>query len=78
MKKAKTFCREFELFSGLFRNGAAHSLVFSDTVSEIGIKFNNGDKLVKSFSIGGDEYSFRKQVNEMHRMKINLAHPNNN
>lgn len=34
--------------------GAAHSLLSSDIVSEIGIKFENGDKLVRSFGIGGD------------------------
>ncbi|GGD89870.1 retropepsin-like aspartic protease [Paenibacillus nasutitermitis] len=45
--------------------GAAHSLLSSDTVSEIGIKFENGDKLVRSFGIGGDEYSFRKQVDQI-------------
>lgn len=43
--------------------GAAHSLLSSDIVSEIGIKFENGDRLVRSFGIGGDEYSLRKQVN---------------
>lgn len=45
--------------------GAAHSLLSSDIVSEIGIKFENGDRLVRSFGIGGDEYSFRKQVNQI-------------
>lgn len=38
--------------------GAAHTLLSSDVVSQIGIKFENGDKLVRSFGIGGDEYSF--------------------
>ncbi|TXK83562.1 retropepsin-like aspartic protease [Paenibacillus sp. N3.4] len=42
--------------------GAAHTLLSSDIVSEIGIKFENGDKLVRSFGIGGDEYSFQKRV----------------
>lgn len=46
--------------------GAAHSLLSSDVVSEIGIKFENGDKLVRSFGIGGDEYSFRKRVDQIH------------
>jgi hypothetical protein len=46
--------------------GAAHSLLSSDTVSQIGIKFQNGDKLVRSFVIGGDEYSFRKRVDQIH------------
>lgn len=45
--------------------GAAHSLLSSDIVSEIGIKFENGDRLVRSFGIGGDEYSFRKQVDQI-------------
>jgi predicted aspartyl protease len=45
--------------------GAAHSLLSSDIVSEIGIKFENGNKLVRSFGIGGDEYSFRKQIDQI-------------
>ncbi|MFD7524350.1 retropepsin-like aspartic protease [Paenibacillus chitinolyticus] len=45
--------------------GAAHSLLSSDVVSEIGIKFENGDKLLRSFGIGGDEYSFQKRVDQI-------------
>jgi hypothetical protein len=45
--------------------GAAHSLLSSDIVSEIGIKFENGDKLLRSFGIGGDEFSFQKRVDEI-------------
>jgi hypothetical protein len=45
--------------------GAAHSLLSSDIVSQIGIKFHNGDRLVRSFGIGGDEYSFRKRIDEI-------------
>ncbi|MFD3262243.1 aspartyl protease family protein [Paenibacillus lentus] len=45
--------------------GAAHSLLSSDIVSEIGIKFENGDKLVRSFRIGGDEYTFEKHLDQI-------------
>lgn len=45
--------------------GAAHSLLSSDIVSELGIKFENGDRLVRSFGIGGDEYTFQKTVDEV-------------
>jgi predicted aspartyl protease len=45
--------------------GAAHSLLSSDIVSQIGIKFHNGDRLVRSFGIGGDEYSFRKRIDQI-------------
>ncbi|MNN21104.1 hypothetical protein D3C81_1344120 [compost metagenome] len=45
--------------------GAAHSFISSDIVSDIGIKFENGDRLVRSFGIGGDEYSFIKQVDQI-------------
>lgn len=45
--------------------GAAHSLLSSDVVSEIGIRFENGDKLLRSFGIGGDEYSFQKRVDQI-------------
>ncbi|GAE28256.1 hypothetical protein JCM9140_4470 [Halalkalibacter wakoensis JCM 9140] len=42
--------------------GAAHTLISSDMVDEIGIYFENGDPLVSSYGIGGEEYSFRKPV----------------
>lgn len=45
--------------------GAAHSILSSDIVSEIGIRFENGDKLVRSFGISGDEYSFRKRIDQI-------------
>jgi len=45
--------------------GAAHSLLSPDIVSEIGIKFENGDKLLRSFGIGGDEFSFQKRVDQI-------------
>lgn len=45
--------------------GAAHSLLSSDIVTQVGIHFENGDKLVRSFGIGGDEYSFRKQIDQV-------------
>lgn len=42
--------------------GAAHTLISSDIVEDIGIYFENGDPLVSSYGIGGEEYSFRKLV----------------
>lgn len=42
--------------------GAAHTLLSSDIVEDLGIYFENGDSLVSSFGIGGEEYSFRKGV----------------
>ncbi|WP_106497285.1 aspartyl protease family protein [Lentibacillus sp. Marseille-P4043] len=42
--------------------GAAHTLISSDVVDEIDIYFKNGDPLVSSYGIGGEEYSFRKPV----------------
>ncbi|KUP24882.1 hypothetical protein AWJ19_04780 [Paenibacillus sp. DMB5] len=45
--------------------GAAHSLLSSDVVNEIGIKFENGDKLIRNFGIGGDEYTFQKHVDQI-------------
>lgn len=42
--------------------GAAHTLISSDIVDEICIYFENGDPLVSSYGIGGEEYSFRKPV----------------
>ncbi|MBA9084345.1 hypothetical protein FHR92_000799 [Fontibacillus solani] len=45
--------------------GAAHSLLSSDIVEQVGIHFENGDRLVRSFGIGGDECSFRKQIDQV-------------
>lgn len=42
--------------------GASHSIISSDIVEELGIRFENGDPLVSAFGIGGEEYSFRKTV----------------
>ncbi len=45
--------------------GAAHTLISSDIVDQIGIYFESGDPLVSSYGIGGVEYSFRKSVNNI-------------
>lgn len=42
--------------------GAAHTVISSDVVEDQGIYFENGDPLVSSYGIGGEEYSFRKPV----------------
>ncbi|MCD8510580.1 MAG: retroviral-like aspartic protease family protein [Bacillus sp. (in: Bacteria)] len=42
--------------------GAAHTLISSDIVDELGIFFENRDHLISSYGIGGEEYSFRKPV----------------
>ncbi|WP_141431095.1 retropepsin-like aspartic protease [Bacillus sp. 03113] len=42
--------------------GAAHTLISSDIVDEIGIYFENGDPLVSAYGVGGEEYSYRKSV----------------
>lgn len=42
--------------------GAAHTLLSTDIVEDLGIYFENGDPLVSAFGIGGEEYSFRKGV----------------
>ncbi|WP_407270442.1 aspartyl protease family protein [Radiobacillus sp. PE A8.2] len=42
--------------------GAAHTLISSDIVDELGLYFENGDPLVSSYVIDGEEYSFLKPV----------------
>lgn len=68
LQASMTLCykdRSLTIDNLVIDTGAAHSLLSSDIVSEVGIKFENGDRLVRSFGIGGDEYSFRKQVNQI-------------
>lgn len=45
--------------------GAVHSIISSDVADEIGIFFEDGDEIVSSLGIGGVEYSFRKQVQQI-------------
>lgn len=68
LQASMTLCykdRSLTIDNLVIDTGAAHSILSSDVVSEIGIKFENGDRLVRSFEIGGDEYSFRKRVNQI-------------
>ena len=60
--------------------GAAHTLISSDVVEDIGIYFENGDSLVSAYGIGGEEYSFRKPVDsiklgtyEVPKMKLDFG-----
>ena len=45
--------------------GAAHSLISSDIAEEIGIMYENGDKLITMFGIGGEDFAFRKPVTKV-------------
>nr|WP_246421474.1 retropepsin-like aspartic protease [Texcoconibacillus texcoconensis] len=42
--------------------GAAHSLISSDVVDDIGVFFEPGDRLITMVGVGGEEYSFRKEL----------------
>lgn len=60
--------------------GAAHTLISSDVVEDLGIYFENGDPLVSSYGIGGEEYSFRKPVDflklgshEIYELKLDFG-----
>ncbi|WP_339254281.1 retropepsin-like aspartic protease [Sporosarcina sp. FSL W8-0480] len=60
--------------------GAAHTLISTDIVEDLGIFFENGDPLVSSYGIGGVEYSFRKPVDlikfgthEIKEMKLDFG-----
>ncbi len=68
LQASMTICyrgRSLTIDNLIIDTGAAHSLLASDVVSEIGIKFENGDKLLRSFGIGGDEFSFQKRVDHI-------------
>jgi len=42
--------------------GAAHTIIVSDAVDDIGIHFEFGDHINRSFGIGGTDYAFEKTV----------------
>lgn len=54
--------------------GASHTLISFDIVDQISVYFTNGDPLVSSYGIDGEEYSFRKPVdyikNWAHEIKV--------
>ncbi|SNS64392.1 Aspartyl protease [Anaerovirgula multivorans] len=45
--------------------GAAHSHISSDIAEEIGIVYENGDRLITMFGIGGEDFAFRKSVSQV-------------
>lgn len=52
--------------------GAAHTIIVSDAVDEIGISFKTSDPINRSFGVGGTDYAFEKTVDSIefngHRM----------
>lgn len=45
--------------------GAARSLIASDAVEVMDIRFENGDKIVTMYGIGGEEHAFEKSIDEI-------------
>lgn len=41
--------------------GASHTLLSADAVTDIGVYFEYGDKIVSAFGIGGEDSCFRKK-----------------
>lgn len=45
--------------------GAAHTVVVSDAVDEMGIFFEFGDHINRSLGVGGTDYAFEKTVDSL-------------
>ena len=45
--------------------GAARSLLSADAVESIDIRFENDDKIVTMYGIGGEEHAFEKNIDEI-------------
>ena len=45
--------------------GAAHTIVVSDVVDDIGVAFKTGDHINRSQGIGGTDYAFEKTVDNI-------------
>ncbi|WP_258110943.1 aspartyl protease family protein [Alicyclobacillus sp. SP_1] len=45
--------------------GAAHTIIVSDAVDDIGIAFKIGDPINRSFGVGGTDYAFEKTVDSL-------------
>jgi predicted aspartyl protease len=57
--------KEIKIERMIIDTGAAHTIISSDVVDEIGIFFEDGDEIVSYFGIGGEEFSFRKKVQQL-------------
>lgn len=53
--------------------GAAHSLLSSDAVDDMNIRYVNGDKLVTMYGIGGEEHAFEKVLDSIRLGNIDLG-----
>jgi hypothetical protein len=45
--------------------GAAHTIIVSDVVDDIGIYFEIGDHINRSFGVGGTDYAFEKTIDHL-------------
>jgi len=45
--------------------GAARTLISQDVVEDIGLRVDLQDRIVTYFGVGGKEYAFRKQVDQI-------------
>lgn len=52
--------------------GAAHTLISSDVVDDIGIFFEPGDLLITMIGVGGEDYSFRKELDSVELGPVKL------
>lgn len=53
--------------------GAAHSMLSSDAVDDMNIRYVNGDKLVTMYGIGGEEHAFEKVLDSIRLGNIDLG-----
>jgi Predicted aspartyl protease len=45
--------------------GAAHTIINPDSVHELGIKAEADDEFITMYGIGGEHYSYRKNINSV-------------
>ncbi|EKQ58033.1 MULTISPECIES: aspartyl protease family protein [unclassified Clostridium] len=45
--------------------GAAHTIINPDSVYELGIKAEAGDEFITMYGVGGEHYSYRKNINSI-------------
>lgn len=57
--------RSQEINNIVIDTGAAHTLLSSDCVDDIGIRVSHEDEIVVSYGIGGKEHSFTKEVDHV-------------
>jgi len=57
--------KQIDIENVIVDTGAAQTIISSDIAEDVGIVYQNGDRIIRMFGIGGEDFAFRKNVDEV-------------